>query len=157
MTARCSAASIELAHSSAVLSLLLTLTACDRPTKMEVVLAADRPVTVECIAEAGRYLMPADGFRRLPRPPSVNGDQFEVRRALSSVSVTLYDNVPDSVSIGTLWLGSATSRDELDTLRLIEAVQAAVMQACSLSGGATKVSRECVGAGVCEQWLAQNR
>jgi hypothetical protein len=140
-----------------VLSLLLTLTACDKVTKMEVVLGADRPVTVECIAEARRYSMPIDRFDRLPRQPSVNGDQFVVQRELSSVSVTLDGSAPESVSIGAIWLGSAPSRDELGTLHLIEAVQAAVMQACSLNAAATKISRQCVGAGVCEQWLAGNR
>lgn len=142
------------ACTTAVLSMSLALPACDKVTSAQVVMDAGFPVGVECVEQARQYLGPVDRFDHPPSPASVNGEQFVVQRGFSSVHVTLDGNAPNTVSVGFSWLGRAPAEDEERRLRLLEDVQSAVMQACKLGEPQTKITRTCVGARRCKEWLA---
>jgi hypothetical protein len=121
---------------------------------MQVIMDADFPVRVECVEQARAHIGPVERYDRLPRQASVDAEQFVVRRGLSSVNITLDENSPDTVSVGFAWLGRAPVEEEQGSLRLLEDVQAAIMQACNLSEPRTRITKTCAGARACKEWLA---
>ena len=129
----------------------LFVAGCDHLTGVRVMIHTKQRIDPACIPGAQEYLGPVNHFARLNLDPGIPGELYSVVRDGGNLNIVRYADEKQAILLEVGWIGPPRKEDERLSIRLLEDVERAVLQACVLNSENSRIERTCEGRRVCRE------